>query len=84
VLALYAMWISHFLLFRGPGMAAWIGLVIVVQNVVSSVFNSHLFDFVQGWIYVFGLGVAGGIVLQQRPTTQAGYRSPGESCHRDA
>jgi O-antigen ligase len=84
VLALYAMWISHFLLFRGPGMAAWIGLVIVVQNVVSSVFNSHLFDFVQGWIYVFGVGVAGGIVLQQRPTTQAGYRSPGESCHRDA
>ena len=58
---LWAMWIAHLLLFRGSGLAEWIGLVIVVQNIVGSLFNSHLFDFVQGWVYVFGVGVAGGM-----------------------
>jgi O-antigen ligase len=60
---LYAMWGAHLHLFRGPGLAAWIGLVVAVQNIVSSLFNSHLFDFTQGWIYVLGVGVAGGTVL---------------------
>lgn len=62
---LWAMWIAHLLLFRGNGLAEWIGLVIVVQNIVGSVFNSHLFDFVQGWVYVVGVGVAGGMVLRR-------------------
>ena len=34
---------------RGPGLVEWIGLVVVVQNIVGSLFNSHLFDFTQGW-----------------------------------
>jgi O-antigen ligase len=59
---LWAMWIAHLLLFRGNGLAEWIGLVIVTQNIVGSLFNSHLFDFVQGWVYVIGVGVAGGFV----------------------
>ena len=63
---LWAMWIAHLLLFRGPGLVEWIGLVIVVQNIVGSLFNSHLFDFTQGWVYVFGVGVAGGMVLKNR------------------
>jgi hypothetical protein len=54
------------MLFRGGGLVAWIGMIVVVQNVVSSLFNSHLFDFSQGWLYVFGVGVAGGTVLKQR------------------
>lgn len=66
VAVLWGMWIAHLLLFRGRGLAEWIGLVIVVQNVVGSVFNSHLFDFLQGWIYVVGVGVAGGIALRNR------------------
>ena len=61
---LWAMWIAHLLLFRGNGLAEWIGLVVVVQNIVGSLFNSHLFDFTQGWVYVFGVGVAGGIALK--------------------
>jgi hypothetical protein len=36
-----------------------------VQNVVSSLFNSHLFDFTQGWLYVIGVGIAGGMVLRE-------------------
>jgi O-antigen ligase len=63
---LWAMWIAHLLLFRGAGLAAWAGLLIVVQNVVGSMFNSHLFDFLQGWTYVVGVGAAGGLVLRAR------------------
>src|SRR5260370_13906396 len=48
---LYAMWCSHLLLFREMGFAAWVGLVVVVQNILSSLFNSHLFDFHEGWMY---------------------------------
>jgi O-antigen ligase len=63
VIALYAMWLAHLLLFRGNGMVNWIGLSVVVQNIFTSLFNSHLFDFHEGWMYVLGVGVAGGMVL---------------------
>jgi len=63
---LLAMWIAHLLLFRGGGLHAWFGMSVVVQNVVSSLFNSHLFDFTSGWLYVFGVGVVGGMVLRKR------------------
>ena len=41
--------------------------MVVVQNIISSLFNSHLFDFTQGWIYVFGVGVAGGLIFAAGP-----------------
>jgi hypothetical protein len=59
---LWAMWISHLLLFRGPGTLAWIGLVIVTSNIVGSLFNSFIFDFTEGWLYVIGVGVMAGMV----------------------
>jgi O-antigen ligase len=62
---LYAMWIAHLALFRGGGTIAWIGLVIVVQNIIGSMFNTHLFDFTEGWIYVFLVGVAGGLARRE-------------------
>jgi O-antigen ligase len=43
---------------------AWIGLMVVVQNIFTSLFNSHIFDFHEGWMYVLGVGIAGGTVLQ--------------------
>ena len=61
VIALYAMWFFHFRLFRAEGVVAWIGLTVVVQNVFSSLLNSHLIDFHEGWLYVLGVGVAGGV-----------------------
>ena len=61
---LLAMWIAHLLLFRGGGPRAAIGLIVVAQNVAGSLFNSHLFDFTQGWIYVWGVGVLGGMMLR--------------------
>ncbi len=65
VVLLYAMWIAHLRLFLGRDLAAWIGLVAVVQNIASSLLNSHLFDFHEGWMYVLGVGVAGGMVLKR-------------------
>jgi len=66
VIVLYATWALHLLLFRGDGLANWIGLLVVVQNISTSLFNSHLFDFHEGWMYVLGVGVAGGMVLGER------------------
>jgi len=66
VIVLYAMWLVHLLLFRGDGLANWIGLLVVVQNIFTSLFNSHLFDFHEGWMYVLGVGVAGGMALRAR------------------
>ena len=61
-IVLVAMWIAHFMLFLGSSSAAWIGIVVVIENVVSSAVNSNLFDFSQGWLYVFGIGIVGGMV----------------------
>ena len=61
---LWMMWVIHLSLFRGSSLVEWIGLVVVTQNIVGSLFNSHLFDFTQGWTYVLGVGVAGGMVLK--------------------
>jgi O-antigen ligase len=69
VIALYAMWFAHLSLFRAEGLVAWIGLLVVVQNIFTSLFNSHLFDFHEGWMYVLGVGVAGGMTLR------AGHRA---------
>jgi O-antigen ligase len=76
---LLAMWAAHGLLFRGAGLMAWIGTIIVVQNFLSSLVNSHLFDFGQGWLYVFGVGIVGGTVLRnaQRPPAVSPAASPG-------
>lgn len=72
---LVAMWIAHAMLFRGHGLVAWTGLVIVTQNVVGSLFNSHLFDFGQGWLYIFGVGVAGGLMMAKRDLASAPVES---------
>jgi O-antigen ligase len=63
--ALWAMWIAHLALFRGQGVVAWLGLVVVVENILSSTVHSHLFDFNNGWLYVFGIGVLGGTMLRE-------------------
>jgi O-antigen ligase len=68
IIVLYAMWLSHLLMFRGDGLFNWIGLLVVVQNVFTSLFNSHIFDFHEGWMYVLGVGIAGGAVLKMNGT----------------
>jgi len=68
IAVLFALWTVHLRLFRDETLAAWIGLLVVVQNIFTSLFNSHLFDFHEGWMYVLGVGVAGGMVLKARAT----------------
>jgi O-antigen ligase len=71
VALLYSMWILHLLMFRGEGLADWIGLLVVVQNIFTSLFNSHISDFHSGWMYVLGVGVAGGMVLRRQAGASA-------------
>lgn len=68
---LMTMWVAHLALFRGGGLIAWIGIVIVVQNLASAPFNSHLFDSFHGWLYVFGFGAVGGVALHERAARRA-------------
>jgi O-antigen ligase len=63
---LWAMWLAHLAIFRGESAIAWLGLVTVFENIASSVAHSHLFDFNNGWLYVFAVGVLGGTVLRRR------------------
>ena len=46
--------------------AGWLGFAVVFQNIVTSLANSHLFDFTPGWIYVIGVGLAGGLLMRER------------------
>lgn len=69
---LYAMWSAHLWLFR-EGLAdqpdhllRWIGLLAVVQNLVSSLLNSHLFDFYPGWLYLLAVAIVGGQLQRKR------------------
>jgi hypothetical protein len=65
------MWLMHLRLFRGDDFVAWIGLLVVVQNIFTSLFNSHLFDFHEGWMYVLGVGIAGGMMLKSKSAATA-------------
>ena len=76
IAVLLAMWIAHLFLFRLTGPSAWFGLVVVIQNIVGSLFNSHLFDFTHGWIYVALVGVAGGMALKGQERPPVGKAAP--------
>jgi O-antigen ligase len=74
--ALVAMWIAHLALFAAATPTAWFGLTVVAQNIAGSLFNSHLFDFGHGWLYVIGVGVIGGMVLHAPPAAARGGSDP--------
>ncbi len=61
---LILMWASHLWLFRAADSLSLIGSIVVVQNIIGCMFNSHLFDFTQGSLYVIGVGVIGGMVMR--------------------
>jgi O-antigen ligase len=67
VALLYAMWIAHLFMFRGTGLAAWLGQGVVTQTIVGALFLSYLLDFSSGWLYVFGVGMLGGICASTQP-----------------
>ena len=65
IAVLWAMWITQVMFFWRNGSLAWIGLVVVTANIVGSLFNSFIFDFTEGWLYVIGVGVAAGMLQRQ-------------------
>lgn len=79
IAVLLAFWCAHFALFWGSGLTHWLGTLLVLQNVLSSLTNSHLFDFTPGWIYVFGVGVLGGMAIRQRSDTGPLAKRPAEA-----
>jgi O-antigen ligase len=76
IVTLWAMWLSHLLLFRGCGLPSWVGLVVVAQNIIGSMFSSHLAEFTQAWIYALIVGTAGGMVLQSKAKGEPGRFPP--------
>lgn len=74
VIIIWGMWITHLYLFRGGELIGLIGMLATLQNIVSSMFNSHLSDFYQGWLYVLAVGIAGGELLRIRKDTGAPFQ----------
>ena len=73
---LWAMWICQSMFFWRNGSLAWIGLVVVTTNIVGSLFNSFIFDFTEGWLYVIGVGVAAGMVQRSSGAVAAAAAGP--------
>jgi O-antigen ligase len=66
IAVLWAMWLSQLMFFNDSGVVGWVGLVVVTANIAGSLFNSFVFDFTEGWIYVFGVGIAAGMARSNR------------------
>jgi O-antigen ligase len=66
IILLWAMWIVHFLMFIEMRWISWLGIIVVSQNIFDSLFNSHISDYVEGWIYVMGVGIAAGMISKSR------------------
>ncbi len=71
---LWAMWLAQLWFFWAPGAVAWMGLVLLIQNLVGSLFNSFIFDFTEGWLYVIGIGVVAGMLRRERDASQLSKR----------
>ncbi len=59
LIVLYALWSFHLRMFLTDGFLADLGMILVVQNIIGPLFNSHLFDLAEGWLYVVVVGAAG-------------------------
>jgi O-antigen ligase len=63
---LITMWIAHLTLFVGSNLAHALGQVIVIQNVLSSLFNSALSQVTQGTLYCLAIGLLAALIRQQK------------------
>lgn len=61
-LVLLAMWAAHAQMFLGRDMASVLGLAVVVQNFLGSLFNSHISQVTQGMLYCLEVGILGSVV----------------------
>ena len=66
IAVLWAMWMAHLLLFRrNNNLAAWIGLVMVAQNMTVR-YSTRTVRFRARVDYVVGVGVAGGMAMREQ------------------
>jgi O-antigen ligase len=63
VALLVALLIAHACLFWGPGPIRFTGQSIVLLYTVTGLFNSHLMTFTESKIYLFSVGILGGLLL---------------------
>ncbi|MGJ4950772.1 O-antigen ligase domain-containing protein [Bradyrhizobium sp. HKCCYLS20291] len=82
LIVLYAMWSSHIGLFSTACWTDGIGLMVVLQTFLCSLVSSQGFDVNEGWVYVIGVGVAGGVALRRGGAPPEGLR-PGLSRNTD-
>src|ERR1700688_2250209 len=83
---LLAMWAVHFSMFVGGSFACALGQAVVIQNLIGSLFNSHLSTVTQGMLYCLAVGLLGGIVqrarrrklIAKRPSSQLKSNSQNE------
>jgi O-antigen ligase len=75
---LLAMWAVHFSMFVGSSFACAIGQAVVIQNLIGSLFNSHLSTVTQGMLYCLAVGLLGGIVLRARGHNEITESQPGQ------
>jgi len=59
---LLAMWAVHLIMFVGRDFARIMGQAIVLQNVLGSLFNSHLSAVTQGMLYCLAVGLLGAVI----------------------
>jgi O-antigen ligase len=65
-LVLLAMWAVHVRMFLGRDMASMVALAVIVQNLIGSLFNSHISQVTQGMTYCLAVGILGAVVLGLR------------------
>lgn len=68
---LLAMWASHVRLFLERDFASMLGLAVVLQNLVGSLFNSHLSQVTQGMLYCLAVGLLGSVVMSAKTRSKA-------------
>lgn len=60
---LIAMWLAQGLLFVGCSFPHLLGQALVLQQVIGSIFNSHLSGYTLGMLYCFVAGILGSMVI---------------------
>lgn len=63
---LLAMWFVHLAMFIGRDFASVMGQAVVLQNILGSLFNSHLSTVTQGMLYCLAVGLLGAIAHEKK------------------
>jgi O-antigen ligase len=63
VALLLAMWTAHLVLFMGRGLPCILGQAVVLQNVIGSLFNSHLSSVSLGMVYCLAVGLLAAVAI---------------------